>query len=204
MSISKQHTVTECNMAEPNTRSRLLELPLELRDEIYLLATSTSSVRLKFCGADTKRTFRAQNGLLLTNRQIHTEYMATLWRHFLNSTWTLRLEDPDVKDWMGMAEALSSDERKRLKVVMRLEVDLWVDIGKQWMRELRRWLRFCERTGLKGAEYELVPVGYLLIQNAFRPEVGAVLNLKRVLERWCTERMKRDCEEWKRLHQMVM
>lgn len=65
-------------------------------------------------------------------------------------------------------------------------------------------MRFCERTGLKGAEYELVPVGYLLIQNAFRPEVGAVLNLKRVLERWCTERMKRDCEEWKRLHQMVM
>lgn len=136
MSTSKQHTLPDSNMAEPNTRSRLLELPLELRDEIYHLATSTSSVRLKFCGADTKRTFRAQNGLLLTNRQIHTEYMATLWRHFLNSTWTLRLEDPDVKDWMGMAEALSSDERKRLKVVMRLEVDLWMDIGKQWMREL--------------------------------------------------------------------
>jgi len=186
--------------------SRLLGLLLELRDLIYELATD-DPIHFDFRGTGTKRSFRVKKGLLLTNRQLHEEYLSMLWRYFLgSSSWTFHVDDSELQGFMGVYEACSEEERRQLRrgnfAVVVVVVERWAEHFEEYTRCLRRWFSFCERTGFDVARYELVPDGELVVQRFVSPGEAVRIRVKGMLKAM-SERMRRNSREYAKLQAAV-
>ncbi|PVH94828.1 hypothetical protein DM02DRAFT_538687 [Periconia macrospinosa] len=150
-----------------NTRCRFLELPRELRDEIYkqVIWSDQRSVTLK------QRDLITKSGLVGTNNQISDEFLDAVffYSRFINTTvrnhnfahvvtFINRLSEAQLERFKSSSSSNNDDsqqQQQQHKMSRKIRITLTYSNTKQSTRpQLNRWLDRFDDPNRRGAEIE--------------------------------------------------